>query len=152
MCTQQKAIFSVNFIAVEIKFWKKSGEVFCKFISHFYALNWPTVKSGSGQLSKKCLFKSQLQKGVSHKCWRIFFITSRWWWPVNLERLLLWRRLYSRCDHLAFEWIICLITWTPGGPGSILDHLYAKTSSHTIFWTHVEAHALFPMSVWLFLG
>lgn len=57
-------------------------------------------------------------------------LDSKWWLWVNLERLVFWQGLASRCDYLAFRWIIFTITWTPGGENFGLC-LYAKSSSHT---------------------
>lgn len=57
-------------------------------------------------------------------------LDSKWWLWVNLERLVFWQGLASRCDYLAFRWIIFTITWTAGGENFGLC-LYAKGSSHT---------------------
>lgn len=41
-------------------------------------------------------------------------LDPKWWLWVNLERLLFWRQLVSRCYCLEFRWIICAATLTPG--------------------------------------
>lgn len=56
---------------------------------------------------------------------------SKWWLRVNLERLLFWQGLASRCDYLAFRWIIFTITWTPGGENFGLCLYAKKFQSHT---------------------
>lgn len=57
-------------------------------------------------------------------------LDPKWWLWVNLERLLFWRQLVSRCYCLEFRWIISAVTLTPGKETSGLP-LYAQSSGHS---------------------
>lgn len=57
-------------------------------------------------------------------------LDPKWWLWVNLERLLFWRQLVSRCYCLEFRWIISAVTLTPGKETLGLP-LYAQSSGHS---------------------
>lgn len=84
---QQKAIFSVNFITVGIK----RAERFSAITFHNFPL-WSDPPWNLGQDSY-CL-NGNCKKSFTQVL-EDFFRTRRRWWPLNLERLLLWRRLFQ---------------------------------------------------------